>query len=405
MEKDKTNKKSLSETFDIRQLKHTNSPVFSTAIFAVILFLIAAGTILSNMSLESTFLWSSPTYEVKTKMNRMEQKSMAPPKNTTSRDRIAWLRLHLHEFEVFNSTNLSEQFHQRVLKSLDEKCEVRFFMTWFSPADFFGKRELLAVESVFKSHPQGCLMIASGSLDSLQGYNILKPLLDRGYKVFAATPDISLLLENTPAKAWFQEMKSFKRDPGRIPISQNLSNLARLAILYKYGGVYLDTDFIVTRSFKGLKNSIGAQTVVEGDSKNWTRLNNAVLIFDKYHPLLYSFIEEFASNFDGNKWGHNGPYLVTRVVQRAQETIGNSFAVLPPVAFYPYNWLVIQRLFQTPRSSDETTLLKADLVKLNEESYGLHLWNKITRKLKIGKGSVIDIVISDHCVVCRGIQR
>jgi lactosylceramide 4-alpha-galactosyltransferase len=278
-------------------------------------------------------------------------------------------------------------------------------MTWFSPAEYFGKREMLAVESVFKAHPQGCLMIVSGSLDSLQGDSILKPLNDRGYKVFAATPDMSLLLENTPAKSWFQEMKSCKRDPGRIPLHQNLSNLARLAFLYKYGGVYLDTDFIVTRSFKGLKNSIGAQTVVEGDSKNWTRLNNAVLIFEKDHPLVYSFIEEFASTFDGNKWGHNGPYLVTRVAQRARETIGDNFTVLPPVAFYPFNWLDIPRLFQTPRGSNDSTLLKTDLVKLNRESYGLHLWNKITRKLKIGKGSVIDIIISDHCVVCRGIQR
>ncbi|AEC09496.1 alpha 1,4-glycosyltransferase family protein [Arabidopsis thaliana] len=380
MEKDNCNKKSLSEVLDVRQFRHTNSPVFSTAIFAVIMLLVVAGTILSNMSLKSTFFWSSPTSEV-IQTNRMERKSLAPPKNTTSRDRIAWLHSHLTEFEV------------------------RFFMTWFSPAEYFGKREMLAVESVFKAHPQGCLMIVSGSLDSLQGDSILKPLNDRGYKVFAATPDMSLLLENTPAKSWFQEMKSCKRDPGRIPLHQNLSNLARLAFLYKYGGVYLDTDFIVTRSFKGLKNSIGAQTVVEGDSKNWTRLNNAVLIFEKDHPLVYSFIEEFASTFDGNKWGHNGPYLVTRVAQRARETIGDNFTVLPPVAFYPFNWLDIPRLFQTPRGSNDSTLLKTDLVKLNRESYGLHLWNKITRKLKIGKGSVIDIIISDHCVVCRGIQR
>ncbi|CAN8317038.1 unnamed protein product [Cochlearia groenlandica] len=402
MEKDNSNKKSLSERLNFRQIKHMNSPVFSTAIFAVVMLIIVSGTILLNMSLEPTFFWSSPTT---IQMNTMERKSLAPLKNTTSRQRMAWLRSHLQEFEVFKSTNISEKFHQRVLDSLDEKCEVRFFMTWFSPAEFFGKRELVAVERVFKSHPQGCLMIVSGSMDSPQGHSLLKPLLDRGYKAFAATPDISLLLENTPAKSWFQEMKNCKRDPGIIPLHQNLSNLVRLAILYKYGGVYLDTDFIVTRSFKGLKNSIGAQTVVEGDSRNWTRLNNAVLIFDKEHPLLYRFIEEFATTFDGNRWGYNGPYLVTRVVQRAQETLGNSFRVLPPIAFYPFNWIDIQRLFQTPRSSDETKLLKADLVKLNRESYGLHLWNKITGKLKIGKGSVIDIVISDHCVVCRGIQR
>ncbi|KAH0852260.1 hypothetical protein HID58_094123 [Brassica napus] len=234
MEKDNSNKKSLSE-----QLKHTNSPVFSTAIFSFIMLLVVVGTMLSNMSLESTFFWTSPTSEVIT----MERKPLAPPKNSTSRQNLlaSFSSQRIRGFQV--NQPFREVSHQRVLESLNDECEVRFFMTWFSPADYFGKREFLAVESVFKSHPQGCLMIVSGSMDSPQG----------------TTPDVSSLLENTPAKTWFQEMKSCKRDPGRIPLSQNLSNLARLAILYKYGGVYLDTDFIVTRSFKGLKNSIGSK--------------------------------------------------------------------------------------------------------------------------------------------------
>ncbi|CAH8348015.1 unnamed protein product [Eruca vesicaria subsp. sativa] len=76
MEKDNSNKKSLSE-----QLKYTNAPVFSTAIFAFIMLLVMVGTMLSNMSLESTFFWTTPTSEVIT----MERKPLAPPKNSSSR--------------------------------------------------------------------------------------------------------------------------------------------------------------------------------------------------------------------------------------------------------------------------------------------------------------------------------
>ncbi|KAF5747614.1 hypothetical protein HS088_TW05G00339 [Tripterygium wilfordii] len=123
----------------------------------------------------------------------------------------------------------------------------------------------------------------------------------------------------------------------------------RLAVLYKYGGVYLDADFIVLKSFKGLRNSIGAQSI-DVMSNNWTRLNNAVLVFDMNHPLLLKFIQQFASTFDGNKWGHNGPYLVSRVVQRVEGLPGFNFTVLPPMAFYPDDWNRIGGLFRNPKN-------------------------------------------------------
>lgn len=107
-----------------------------------------------------------------------------------------------------------------------------------------------------------------------------------------------------------------------------MSNLMRLAALYKYG-VYLDTDFIVMKPLTGSGNSIAAQSI-DVLFKNWTRLNNAVLIFLMSHPLLLKFIEEFASTFDGNRWGYNGPYLVSGVVQRAGISSGFNFTVLLP---------------------------------------------------------------------------
>ena len=89
-------------------------------------------------------------------------------------------------------------------------------MTWIAPARFFGRREFFALESLFKAHPTGCLMILSGSLDSIRGYRILKPLVDKGFKVTAVTLDLAFLFKNTPAKAWFKEMKSGNKDPVRF---------------------------------------------------------------------------------------------------------------------------------------------------------------------------------------------
>ncbi|TQD87793.1 hypothetical protein C1H46_026645 [Malus baccata] len=243
---------------------------------------------------------------------------------------------------------------------------------------------------------------AGGLIKSDCGYRILKPLKDSGFKVHAVTPDLSFLLKNTPAESWFAEMKRGKRDPGEIPLAQNLSNLIRLAVLYKYGGVYLDTDFIVLKSFSGLRNSIGAQSV-DVVSKNWTRLNNAVLIFDMNHPLLYKFMEEFALTFDGNKWGHNGPYLVSRVVLRVQNRPGYNFTILPPLAFYPVDWSRIGGLFKKPGSPAQSRWIREKLLQLSGETYGVHLWNKQSSREVVEEGSIMQRLISDRCIICNDI--
>ncbi|WMV44175.1 hypothetical protein MTR67_037560 [Solanum verrucosum] len=224
---------------------------------------------------------------------------------------------------------------------------------------------------------------------------IFKSLVELGYRILLVTPDLYFLFENTPSKSWFIDLKNGKKDPGKIPLAQNLSNLIRLAVLYKYGGVYLDTDFIILKDFSRLRNSIGAQSVDRNGK--WTRLNNAVLIFDKSHPLVYKFMEEFALSFDGNRWGYNGPYLVSRVVEKVKDY---NFSVLPPRAFYPMNWVRIKGFFN---AKNDSRWIEAKVLELNEKTYGIHLWNRQSKSMKIEQGSIIDRLISTHCVVCNDI--
>ncbi|MBA0830409.1 hypothetical protein Goarm_014943 [Gossypium armourianum] len=384
------------EIFGHRLVSRSKSPVISIVLFSLLIFFMFAYSIISNMSLQSAAFTVLPiSFTISTQWNMIVE-------GDSENDQFhRGIRRKLPENEIFRSDELTEKFHGRVQEFFNHKCEVQFFMTWISTAESFGTREILAVESVFKAHPHGCLMILSRTLDSAQGHMILKPLLDRGFKVQAVTPDLPFLLKNTPAEAWFNDIKSGEKDPGGIPLAQNLSNLMRLAALYKYGGVYLDTDFIVLKSFKGLKNTIGAQSI--NSAKNWTRLNNAVLVFDMNHPLLYKFIEEFALTFDGNKWGHNGPYMVSRVVHRVEGRPGYNFTILPPVAFYPVDWIKIVHLFKVPSQQAVPKWFEAKLQELNEKSYGLHLWNKQSSKLMVEEGSAMGKLLSEHCVLCNQI--
>ncbi|XP_042519850.1 uncharacterized protein At4g19900-like [Macadamia integrifolia] len=339
---------------------------------------------------------------------RQELESSLLQLNSSTFHRPRSLKRRRTQFKLLQPTAISSQFSKRVkeffhgssLNSSSSPCKVRFFMTWISSSwESFGPRELLSIESLFKSHPNACLLIVSNSVDSRRGVPLLRPFLEKGFRVTAIPPNFDYLFKNTPAEAWFDQLRKGNVDPGGVSLGQNLSNLLRLAVLYKFGGVYIDTDVIILQSFSNLRNVIGAQTLdlVTG---NWSRLNNAVLIFDRNHPLLFKFIEEFALTFDGSKWGHNGPYLVSRVVSRVTGRPGFNFTVLPPPAFYPVEWSRVQNLFRNPGDEVYSKWVFAKLRYIRRQSMAVHLWNKHSRKLKVEEGSIIGHILLDCCIFC-----
>ena len=64
------------------------------------------------------------------------------------------------------------------------------------------------------------------------------------------------------------------------------SDVLRLAIVYKHGGVYLDIDSLVLRSLHDLRNVVTFHTF-EMDS-----IANGALAFDKSHPFLADCLQE-----------------------------------------------------------------------------------------------------------------
>ncbi|CAG7890652.1 unnamed protein product [Brassica rapa] len=386
--------KKVTAMFNHRRLNRSRSSLFTAFAASLISLIVFTIFIVSHVLVRD--ISEVVTIEIKTVVPYLPLRSEKEQSNYTI---TVTESNNLHVLDVFGGRDVSEKFQQRATEFSRDDCEVNFMMTWISPAVIFGKREILSVESVFKSHPRGCLIILSSTMDSPLGFRILKPFLDRGYRVAAITPDLPYLLKDTAGETWLEEIQTGKRDPGKISLAQNLSNLMRLAYLFKFGGVYLDTDMIVLKSFKHLRNVIGAQTL-EPVSRNWTRLNNAVLIFDKNHPLLLKCIKEFALTFNGNVWGHNGPYLVSRVARAVEGTEGYNFTVMTPSAFYSVNWVEIEKLFKVPRTEKDLKRVRVKVLEMQRRSYGLHLWNKFSSKFEIEQGSAMDKIVTDHCVIC-----
>lgn len=301
---------------------------------------------------------------------------------------------------LLRQTPQTRRFAARADELFAGPCTDRFFITWLSPLAQFGRRELLVLESLFRWHRGGCLLVASDTMDSEGGRDKLRPFLERGFRLAIASPDFAYLLNGTPAEAWLGAVQRGGVSLGSVPLGQNLSNLLRLALLYRYGGIYLDADVVVLRPLSDLRNAIGAQAVDEATG-DWRRLNNAVMVFDRAHPLLHEFIAEFAAAFDGSKWGHNGPYLVSRVAARLRHGSPDlAFTVLPPRAFYPVHWSKIGGLFVAPKERKDKRWVKAKVENIKGGSFGIHLWNRESRSLEMEEGSVIGTLISDSCLFC-----
>ncbi|KAK4253229.1 hypothetical protein QN277_010559 [Acacia crassicarpa] len=419
-----SDEKTSHKTFDYLIRSRTAKSVLYYAImFLVFLLVINAASILSNSPGASYGLRSiqktlgkqetpkdddspaveSPSFETE---EDEEDDPMVPPENLSREERMVWFRTQLPKLDMLNPYNSSQNFHMRVLSFLNKNCSALFHIIWLSPAKSFGKREFLTLDSFFKVYPDGCLVILSNTMDSLRGYRILKPFLDGGFKVTAITPDLPFLFKDTPAESWLEEIKSGDKDPGSIPLSQNLSNLIRLAMLYRYGGIYMDADMLILKDFAHFRNAVGAQSV-DSATRKWTRLNGAVMIFDIHHPILIDFMQEFATTFDGNRWGYNGPYLVSRVIERVGSTPGYNLMILPPKAFFPVDWIKIVRLLKKPENEAEAKWIGNRFVELlyDGETYTIHMWNKISKVIEIEEGSVIARLASARCVICGNITN
>ena len=108
-----------------------------------------------------------PTQEKVVKEEDSEtQGPLIPPDSVSKEERALWFQRKLPELEILKSNNLTRQFHSRVLEFFNSGCEAQFFLTWITPASFFRRREFFILESLFKAHPTGCLIILSRSLDS-----------------------------------------------------------------------------------------------------------------------------------------------------------------------------------------------------------------------------------------------
>ncbi|NXC78790.1 A4GAT galactosyltransferase, partial [Anhinga anhinga] len=115
-----------------------------------------------------------------------------------------------------------------------------------------------SVESAARAHPGTRVVVfmkglanGNASLPNHWGFSLLRCFPN----VEIHPLDLPELFSGTPLAKWYLQ-SDHQKEPYYLPV---LSDACRIAIMWKFGGIYLDTDFIVLKNLKNLTNTLGLQ--------------------------------------------------------------------------------------------------------------------------------------------------
>jgi len=159
----------------------------------------------------------------------------------------------------------------------------------------------------------------------------------------------------------------------------NVSDFVRLYVLYEEGGIYLDTDIEVVKSFDDLLNEdvfLGFQfdkpPFGTGSESEW--VNGAVMGGVKGQELFKTLMNAKNKNFNGNEPPSTaGPGLITNILRdmglvydsNATDNITHikNITIFPKRYFYPHSW-------------NE----KYDSSEITKDTYCIHHWTTLWKK-------------------------
>ncbi|XP_034475288.1 lactosylceramide 4-alpha-galactosyltransferase-like isoform X2 [Drosophila innubila] len=181
--------------------------------------------------------------------------------------------------------------------------------------------------------------------------------------------------EGTPVEDWVKKDELFR---SRY-LMNNISDLLRLLSLYRFGGIYMDMDVVVLRSFE-----------------------DEPLNFGSGHKLGELFLRDFQKNYNGDIWAYNGPRNIFTVMTEVCDTDDvhlmekdrnrcQGMKVFPSNAFYEIDGGQWTHFFE-PKFANET------LERL-KNSYLTHIWNRIStrRSLRVDSKAAYIQLATEHC--------
>ena len=172
------------------------------------------------------------------------------------------------------------------------------------------------------------------------------------------------------------------------------SDILRLEILHKYGGVYLDTDFYCCKSLAKLHEKVDFYCCIVDE---YFSINNAIIGCTAGNKLIEQCLEMLQPNEDNSSVGvllNTGPYFFTeQVVKYLNNNINANIVVLPRSYFHA---MPASHRFDFWNGSKNLTFIKQFE---KTESLAIHLWATSWQENSKSKNSTIYNVLKRHNIL------
>ncbi|XP_040291953.1 lactosylceramide 4-alpha-galactosyltransferase [Bufo bufo] len=254
---------------------------------------------------------------------------------------------------------------------------------------------MCAVESAARANPNTKITIMMNGLTANNQSiprNFGISLLSCFSNVEFVPLDFKKLFMDTPLSMWYSKVEKHWESVDY----PTLSDACRLAILWKWGGIYLDTDFIILKNLVNITNSMGLQSLYT--------VNGAFLTFQPQHKFIELCMRDFVNTYNYWLYGHQGPQLLTRVYKRwcgihrlRDKKSCRGVNILPKEAFYPVDWQDWKKYFEVIDPKEMKMLLR--------NSYGVHLWNKKSQGRHLENGSFLEHLQLKHCPTTNSLMK
>lgn len=152
------------------------------------------------------------------------------------------------------------------------------------------------------------------------------------------------------------------------------ADILRLEILYKFGGIYSDTDVICLKSFHGLVTNgltffAGLElNFVSPNHKNPLYIGTAIMGAIKGSPIIKYCLDHYRTHEEAptlNLIIRAGPELMSRACQEALKSLDKESILVLPCSYlfplpYKYKWIPMKEVLNF----------------ISSESLCIHLWDK-----------------------------
>ncbi|XP_075057663.1 alpha-1,4-N-acetylglucosaminyltransferase-like [Mixophyes fleayi] len=247
---------------------------------------------------------------------------------------------------------------------------------------------LCAIESaarVYKDRPVVYFMKGLNNSNSEDTAKTYFPTLSSLKNVLFFPLRMEDVFRDTPLLPWYAKVNP-KQEIHWTHVS---ADGCRLALIWKLGGLYMDTDTISIRTIPH-KNFLAAESSQVS--------SNGVFGFPPHHYFNWKSMIDFVKKYNGKIWGQQGPHLFTRILKQfcvlsnfksvKDITCGN-ITFLNPQRFYPIPYPAWRRYYQV-----------WEKLPTFNNSYALHLWNyrnhgKVT--MVPGSNTLVEHLYEQYC--------